>query len=223
MLNPTLQGHTSTHSHMQPAGLFSLAEENLDVEETSCFLMSQRVNENSLNLDLKGFFHSFGSLLERKKSPESPQRKLNYLPPVNIWIHNPFKLFFKSAGWKWKRRRRPTAAATLCEAQFAPCGPVLLWQTQHWQWAERPLVAAMARGLMVYLVPHWHWPWKSIRWHHTLLHKQVRVHMHVCTQTHTDTEAEILCSLFWSMGQTFWEWHTNRAVTQPWNSSDIST
>lgn len=56
MLNPTIQGHTSTHSHMQPAGLFSLAEENLDVEETSCFLMSQRVNENSLNLDLKGFF-----------------------------------------------------------------------------------------------------------------------------------------------------------------------
>lgn len=56
MLNPTLQGHTSTHSHMQPAGLFSLAEENLDVEETSCFLMSQLVNENSLNLDLKGFF-----------------------------------------------------------------------------------------------------------------------------------------------------------------------
>lgn len=52
MLNPTIQGHTSTHSHMQPAGLFSLAEENLDVEETSCFLMSQRVNENSLNLDL---------------------------------------------------------------------------------------------------------------------------------------------------------------------------
>lgn len=66
MLNPTLQGHTSTHSHMQPAGLFSLAEENLDVEETSCFLMSQLVNENSLNLDLKGVFHSFGSLLERK-------------------------------------------------------------------------------------------------------------------------------------------------------------
>lgn len=41
----------------------------------------------------------------------------------------------------------------------------------------RPLVTGRPPGL-VHLVPHQQWPWNSIRWPHTPLHKQVRAHTH---------------------------------------------
>lgn len=77
-----------------------------------------------------------------------------------------------------KRRQRPTVA--IHQSQTVSSRVSSLWPSGDVTAAVltvsgRPLVTGRAPGL-VHLVPHQQWPWNSIRWPHTPLHKQVRAH-----------------------------------------------
>ena len=79
-----------------------------------------------------------------------------------------------------KRQQRPIAA--IHQSQAVSNSLCSVWPSSDvtavvLTASGRPLVTGRPPGL-VHLVPHQQWPWNSIRWPHTPLHKQVRAHTH---------------------------------------------